>query len=175
MFKKKNLVILVLFVIVIMMSVGFAVLSTTLNINGVSNVKGQTWDIHFANIDIAEGSVIATKEANIVNDKATLVEYEITLEKPGDFYEFTVDAVNDGTLDAKVTSVALSGIEGYEDYLKYEVTYDNDDEIAMNDKLDADTSKKYKVRIEYREDIETPIQEDTTFNLVFAVTYNQAD
>ena len=40
-FKRNNLIILILFIIVISMSVGFAVLSTTLNIKGDTNLKGQ--------------------------------------------------------------------------------------------------------------------------------------
>ena len=55
--KKNNVLIMVLFAITVLMSVGFAVLSTTLNINGTAKVKSQTWDIHFENVNITEGSV----------------------------------------------------------------------------------------------------------------------
>ena len=107
--KKNNVLIMVLLAITVLMSVGFAVLSTTLNINGTAKVKSQTWDIHFENVNITEGSVEAIKEANIANDKATLVEYEIELSKPGDFYEFTVDAVNEGTLDSMIEMPTQDG------------------------------------------------------------------
>ena len=174
MFKKKNLVILVLFVIVIMMSVGFAVLSTTLNINGTAKVKSQTWDIHFENVSITEGSVTAIKEANIANEKATLVEYEIELSKPGDFYEFTVDAVNEGTLDSMIEMVTLSGIEGNENYVSYQATYLSGEEINIGDALNASTSETYKIRIEYKKDIENLPSEDIKVSLVFGVTYSQS-
>ena len=172
--RKNNLLIIILFVITILMSVGFAVLSTTLNINGTAKVKSQTWDIHFENVNITEGSVTAIKEANIANDKATLVEYEIELSKPGDFYEFTVDAVNEGTLDSMIEMVTLSGIEGNEDYVSYQATYLSGEEIKIGDALNASTSETYKIRIEYKKDIENLPSEDIKVSLVFGVTYSQS-
>ena len=172
-FKRNNLIILILFIIVISMSVGFAVLSTTLNIKGDTNLKGQVWNVYLANVKVSEGSIKANKEAIIVNEADTLIEYEIVLEKPGDYYEFTVDAINDGTLDAKIDSIVLSGIEGYENYLIYDVTYADRTNLAIDDKLLANNKATYRIRIEYKKDIENPIANDTKLNLVFAVTYSQ--
>ena len=172
--KKNNVLIMVLLAITVLMSVGFAVLSTTLNINGTAKVKSQTWDIHFENVNITEGSVEAIKEANIANDKATLVEYEIELSKPGDFYEFTVDAVNEGTLDSMIEMVTLSGIEGNENYVSYQATYLSGEEIKIGDALNASTSETYKIRIEYKKDIEDLPSEDIKVSLVFGVTYSQS-
>ena len=59
--KKNNLLIVVLFAIVVLMSVGFAIISTTLNISGQTKIKSQTWDIHFANVVVTDGSVEANK------------------------------------------------------------------------------------------------------------------
>ena len=155
------------------MSVGFAVLSTTLNINGTARVKSQTWDIHFENVNITEGSVEAIKEAIIANEAATLVEYEIELSKPGDFYEFTVDAVNKGSLDAILNSVLLTGVEDNEQYVSYSVTYLDGTEILVGDDLKSNTEKTYKVRVEYKKDIVTLPTDDLNLTLVFGVTYNQ--
>ena len=172
--KKNNVLIMVLLAITVLMSVGFAVLSTTLNINGTAKVKSQTWDIHFENVNITEGSVTAIKEANIANDKATLVEYEVELSKPGDFYEFTVDAVNEGTLDSMIEMITLSGIEGNEDYVSYQATYLSGEEIKIGDALNASASETYKIRIEYKKDIEELPSEDIKVSLVFGVTYSQS-
>ena len=45
------------------------------------------------------------KAAVITPNDTTEVTYEVTLAKPGDFYEFTVDAVNAGTVDAIIDEV----------------------------------------------------------------------
>ena len=169
--KKNNTLIISLLLIVILMSVGFAVISTTLNINGTAKVKASSWDIHFENVVISEGSSEAIKEAVIANEDATLVEYEVELEKPGDFYEFTVDAVNDGTIDALVNLVSLTGADS--EYINYQVTYLNGSNINIGDALAAGVSETYKVRVEYKKDIDNVPNEDIKLSLVFGVTYNQ--
>ena len=169
--QKNNILIVILFAIAVLMSVGFAVLSTTLNINGTAKVKASSWDIHFENVVISEGSSEAIKEAVIANEDATLVEYEVELEKPGDFYEFTVDAVNDGTIDALVNLVSLTGADS--EYINYQVTYLNGSNINIGDALAAGVSETYKVRVEYKKDIDNVPNEDIKLSLVFGVTYNQ--
>ena len=169
--QKNNVLIVILFAIAVFMSVGFAVLSTTLNINGQAKVKASSWDIHFENINITNGSVDATKEAIIANESLTFVEYEVELSKPGDFYEFTVDAVNDGTIDALVNLVTLTGIDSK--YVNYQVTYLNGQNIKIGDALNAGQKETYKVRIEYIKDIGEVPSEDISLTLTFAITYIQ--
>ena len=54
--KKKNLIpILVLLLLGI--SLGYALLSQDLTISGTSKVKGNTWDIHFDNVVVNSNSV----------------------------------------------------------------------------------------------------------------------
>ena len=90
--KKKGFFSLFLFLLVLSVSLGYAYLNTTLQIDGTSQFKRASWDIHFANIQVKSGSVTPTTEATITNP--TTVSFEATLDNPGDFYEYNVDIVN---------------------------------------------------------------------------------
>ena len=102
--KSKNFYILFILIVLFGVSVGYAAMSRALTINGNSEVKQNTWDIHFENVQIKKGSVTATKEPTLENSN-TSVNFSFMLDLPGDYYEFTVDAVNRGTIDAMIDSI----------------------------------------------------------------------
>lgn len=89
--SRTNYIVIALLVLVIGISIGYAALSATLNINGSSTIGKASWDVHFANIIETAGGVTATKAATITSGNATEVTYDVTLAKPGDYYEFEVD------------------------------------------------------------------------------------
>ena len=99
---NRNLLIVV-GVIVLFLTVGYALLSANLSINGTSIINNSNWDIHLENVQVTSGSV-AADEPEIDSDGVT-VTYDVTLSKPGDFYEFTVDAVNGGSIDAMIDTI----------------------------------------------------------------------
>ena len=161
--KKKKYLLLILLLVV---TIGFALLSTTLKINGIAGIKSNRWSIHWDDTSINEtsGSVEATTPANVVDTDKKIVSFEVDFNLPGDFYEFTVDAVNDGTIDGIIDSVKK---EYYEpgatepsevpEYINYTVTYAENGEIPkQGDVLKANGGKiKYKVRVEFKSDSET--------------------
>ncbi len=181
--KKINLKI-VLIVSLLLITIGYASLQANLNINGTSIIANARWDIHFENVQVNNHSVpIETGDsAAIINPSDnTEVLYSISLKQPGDFYEFTVDAVNEGTIDAMIESVSskLNNVEitTLPNHLEYSVAYEDDIAIAPNHLLEAGSSETYKVRIAYKKDInpEDLPSTDETLNLLFTVTYVQAD
>lgn len=172
----KKVVLSLLALLLLTITVGYAALSTTLNINGTSKINNATWDVHFANLIVTSGSVSATKAATI--DSATSIDYNVELIKPGDFYEFTVDVTNTGTIDAKLGDAPiLSGVSAEQDvYTNYTVTYSDDTAIHANDKLAAGATKKLKVRVEFDRENITNSQlptEAQTLDLKFAMNYVQ--
>ena len=176
--KKSNrkFVLLVLALLLFTITVGYAALSTTLNINGTSKINNATWDVHFKNLEVTAGSVSATKAATI-DSGTTAIDYNVELIKPGDFYEFTVDVTNTGTIDAKLGEAPiLSGVSAEQDvYTNYTVTYSDDTAINANDKLAAGATKKLKVRVEFDRNItnsQLPT-EAQTLDLKFAMNYVQ--
>lgn len=184
--KKKRtitMVVVLLLVLLLGISVGYAFLQSTLSISGSSAINNSTWDIHWNNVQITDGSIggaLVTKNATIDSSRTT-VDYQIKLNQPGDFYEFTVDAVNSGTIDGMVGSV-VSKVNGSEitalpSALQYSVKYADGLPINPKQKLVAGATETYKVRVEFKRDIEPsqlPSTEET-YNLNFSVAYQQAD
>lgn len=126
--KKKNLqmgIIGVLAVAVLFMAIGFAAYSQTLNINGDVTVKASKWSIHWdqSSYVLSDDSVPLTSESGLPSLSNTSVSFTCDLDAPGDFVEFSIDAVNDGTIDADLTKITLtSNVDA--PYVNYEVTYD---------------------------------------------------
>lgn len=183
--KRRNHNILAALIILLLgISIGYAALSTTLVINGESTIKKVVWNIHFANVRTEEGSVSINtqngeKAAYIPNSDETRVEYKVVLKQPGDFYEFTVDVVNDGTLDAKISSnPILYGTDEYNKYVKYTTVWNDEPTTSpkAGDVINAGQSRKAKVRIEFNSNIsvEDLPSEDKTLEFTYSMNFVQA-
>ena len=153
---KKLIGVLVLLIMVLTLTVGYSYLSASLNINGTSKIKTTTWDIHFNNINVTTGSVTATEEPTI-DGSGLNITYEVELDTPGEFYEFTVDVVNGGTVDAKLSALpSLSGVSTAQDvYTNYTFTHTDGTAISnlANETLGAGATKTYMVRVEFDDNI----------------------
>ena len=157
--EKKKMIMSLLVLLLLGLGIGYAFLTTDLGINGIANVPSSSWDIHFANIVVNSNSVeiLEGNHAATIGSDPTTVSYNVTLKQPGDFYEFTVDAVNAGTIDGMIESVnsTLNGvaITNLPEYMEYSVTYGDDMPIRPNHLLEAGKTLTYKVRIGYKKDI----------------------
>ena len=180
--KKERGVLLLLVVAVLIMTVGFALYATTLNINGTVNVKGSPWNVHYDTsfgtngVSPTTGSVTATSA--VINTNDTNFAFTVTLEKPGDFYEATLKAYNEGSMPAILKSITLGGVSAAQQaYLSYTVTYDGTPYTAtatgLTDTLAVGAKKDVKVRVEYL----TPSNQadlpstDVTVNVTGALLY----
>ena len=172
--------ILMLFVLIVLgLGLGYASLSTNLNITGTTTLKDNRWNIHLENVQVTTGSVSATTPT--INTNKDTVTYSITLNKLGDFYEFTVDCKNDGSINGMISNIS-SKLNGEElttlpNALSYSLTYSDGVEIANKHLLKAGEKVTYKLRVEYRTDInisDIPSTEQT-LNFSFTITYAQAD
>lgn len=174
--KHTGYMIAILLLLVVGIGIGYAALTTTLNITGTSGIGKVTWDVHFENIAVTPGSVTATKAATI-DSNTTTVTYEVSLASPGQYYEFTVNVKNGGTLPAKLSAAPiLAGVSTEQNvYTNYTVVYSDGSAIKANDTLAAGTSKTLKVRVEYDKNI-TASQLPTTaqtLNLTYSMNYVQ--
>ncbi len=172
---KKGFFSLFLFVVVLSISLGYAYLNTTLQIDGTSQFKKASWDIHFANIQVKEGSVTPTTEATITND--TTVSFEATLDNPGDFYEFNVDVVNEGTMNAKIDSFEILPVLTTEqqNYFNYQVNYVNGNPLQVGDPLLAGDQETLQVVFAYKEldDLTLYPNTDQSFEISVTIHYVQ--
>ncbi len=179
MIKKKNKLMLFLALLLLGITVGYALLSTNLNINGTSTINKPTWDIHFENIVTKSGSVTPATAANITNGGKT-VSYSVTLSIPGDYYEFDVDVKNAGTIDGMIKSITSTAngqpVSNLPSYIEYYVTYSDGVEIQNNHLLAAGTKETYTVHIGFKKDIELEDLpgSNQTYNLSFEFTDIQA-
>ena len=107
------------------------------------------------------------------------MSFSVNLATPGDYYEFTVDVVNGGSIDAMIDSVVKTPELTSEQakYIKYEITYENGESINTNQTIKSGTSTPIKVRVEYRKDISASDLPSTATELSLKLTliYVQSD
>ena len=139
-------------VCVFTLTIAYAALNAVLTIQGTAQVTSADWDIHLANPKVTNGS--ATTNVPQIKTNSTM-DFSTTLNMPGDFYEFTVDVVNAGSIDAMIENVVKNPEldASQKKYLNYEVTYQNGESITTNQTLVHGTTMPIKVRIEYRKDL----------------------
>ena len=154
--KKKNKkiwLLVILFLLLIIGAVSAFLIITKDDKTATQKTKCDT-SIHFANIKEFSSSVTATKKAEIKADDKTKLTYEVTLSKPGDFYQFNVDVVNDGSNDGIVNLIKskMNGklISELPEYLGYSVTYNDGQEIKEKQTLNSEDTKTYTVIITYK-------------------------
>ena len=184
--KKRNFYTILLIIIAVLV-VGYAALSSVLNLfGGLTVVGGNSFNVSWNNIVVNEDSTgIATTPPAITNNDNGIskqVNFEVNLSKPGDFYEFYVDAVNTGTIDAMIGSFDYEKLDANgdpveADFLNCSVSYVDDIQLSSGQLLRSGDTITYKVRVEFITDIsasELPSGE-TAFRFEYVVSYVQAD
>jgi len=174
--KTLYLVLCIAVVSVFTLSIAYAAMETVLEIHGNSEVVASSWDIHLENAQVTSGSVATN--APVISGNSTLA-FDVELNMPGEFYEFTVDVVNVGSIDAMIDSVVKTPelTSAQAKYIKYEITYENGESISAKQTLKKGTSTPIKVRVEYRKDIvasDLP-SSSTELSLKLTLIYVQSD
>ena len=181
---RKQTILFIIILLVMSMGIGYAFLTTTLSIDGTSDIDASSWDVHFENVQVLSGSITGTQvitPATISADGQT-VSYHIKLNQPGDYYSFKIDAVNDGTLNAIIDDVNIK-VNGSENslpaYLKHSLFYDSTHTPFVNvnegDFLFAGQSRTMVFGIEYNSDInpdDLP-DENSSLNISVEIIYSQ--
>ncbi len=159
---SKEHKILLFIVLLLAIGVGYAFLTVNLKINGTASITDGRWNIHFENYQETANSTISPTSGNapvITGDTTTEISYTIDFHEPGDVYEFTIDIVNGGTMDASVISmnknVKIGNLQQatIPDYLNYFVTYSNGDPYTTPHTLAVNGTDSILVRVEFKRDI----------------------
>ena len=159
--KRKNKIILLL-IVLCTLALGYSLITSTLNINGTAGINKNTWNIHWDRTSVEVNNKSTTTNLPTISEDNMTVSYSTILQKPGDFYEFTIDAVNEGTIDGMISIDSLTPVIKNElletidlpKYLKYTVTYSDGVQIEKNHLLKKQTSEKYKIRLEFDKEVE---------------------
>ena len=100
--KKRNIIIGVLCCLLVFMGIGYAILSQTITINGIGNVKGN-WDVEITSITLKSQTGRATEVSSSYTN--TTASFEADLYMPGDSIEYEVTVENKGNIDAVLQSI----------------------------------------------------------------------
>ncbi|CDA80531.1 unknown [Clostridium sp. CAG:594] len=155
--REKALVVVVLLVVIAGLTVAFAALSTTLNINGTAYLDAAKWGIRFENLSIPTkiGSATITGTAKIEEtNSASITGMNVSLSTPGDKVTYTVDLVNKGTINAKIDKIEKTALtEEQQKYLTFKVTDKDGKEVSEGDILQKGETKKLIITIEFIKDL----------------------
>ncbi len=129
--KQKLIIIGALCLVVTLLSIGYAVLSANLRINGTAKVSGEKWSVEFV-----EKQAKTIPKGKATCDIGTIQNTSVTnllakVKVPGDSCTFTIPVENTGTLDASLVDVtnkglalSYSGDQGDIDIISSYITYD---------------------------------------------------
>lgn len=171
-YKRKKYGLLII-VTLLLVSVGYALINTTLKLNGSSKIKQARWNIYFDKVEHESG---VTSTETKIDDKKTTVSFDIDLEKPGDYYQFNVDTVNDGTIDAIIDSTELTGLTNTtKEIIDYDVTYSDGSSVNKCDTLHSGDRKTLLVKVKYFDDVkeEELLENNENLKLKFKINYVQ--
>lgn len=172
--SSRRIIMSVLLVALMLTSVAYAILQTTLNISGTVTKKGGTWDIHFANLGTPVLGGTGTSQSAAIDSNTTNFTFGATLAAPGDSVTYNFDVVNGGSLDAVISSIVFSGInEAKEEDISVSFTYAATGKtVAKNDTLKSGETKALNLVVSY-DNVETLSGSDVALNLSATLIYSQ--
>ncbi|MCR4581213.1 MAG: DUF11 domain-containing protein [Bacilli bacterium] len=149
-----------LFIAVVGISVGFAAMSTSLEIAGTAKVVPATWDIKFTANTFSANGTGAYKTLTPTMTNTAFTGYDVVVTKPGDKGTYTITVKNNGTIDAKVSTVSLGDAlnvtaASSEDEaiiranIDYTVTWADGSQITAGNELAAGESKDILITVQY--------------------------
>lgn len=162
--KTRVIAIAAVFIALIGTTIGFAAFSNTLSIQGTAKVDASKWEIKFSNLQpislVGKAKEVTTPTIN-TND-TTISDYSVELIAPGDKATYTFDVVNDGTFDAKITSINIptptcTGTGANKDQdetnvcsnVTYTLKYSDGTSVSLDDTLKAKETKTMKLELTY--------------------------
>ena len=175
---RKVLYCILSFVLVCVFSltIAYAALSTLLDIDGNAYVTSADWNLYFNNPKVKIGSV--NEDVPVITSPTT-VTFFTTLKLPGDYYEFAIDIVNGGNVDAMIDNIEKIPelTDSQKKYLNYEVTYANGDLLSVKQLVTKKSLVRLKIKLEFRKDVSSDDLPSITenLNLSLKLDYTQSD
>lgn len=174
--KRKNKKIIIL-VLILFISIGFAYLTTNPTLKGVALFRENTWDIYLENVseDTYKADIVDVAE---IEDKTT-INFSVNLQQPGSSYELNVDIVNNGSLDAMLDSFEITNTltEEQKKVIDIKASYSDNIELTKYDLLSNNSSDTIKVIVTYKKDISNSdlLSSDGSVDFSLTLNYVQAD
>ena len=166
-FKKSFLLILILFI-----SIGFAVLTANININSLLSFRQNTFDVHLENPSIYDSTTSLNSTTSLSN--TTSLSFSTTYTKPGEAVDVLFYIVNDGTIDAAISSISTTLTTEQSNYISYRFNYATDNSlVSNNDVIYAGQARKVIGHFEYKYDIDDLVDLDH-FSTTVTINFVQA-
>ena len=144
----KKRVVLIIGIIVLCLLVG----------RGYASSNGSNAQVYYANVRAVGDVIINTADG-------TDIDFQGSLDKPGDFYEIYLDVVNGSNNDVEVANFYCNEDD---DHFEYNFTYLDGSEIKLGDVLKKGESETLKYRVYYKDYL---INSDISFDSSFTVDY----
>ena len=164
--KKRNIIIGALCSLLVFMGIGYAILSQTLNISGIANMRGN-WNVKITNMELLSENKTGRAEEVSHSFTDTTATFEANLYMPGDSIEYRVTVENQGNIDALLKSITPTTTNRSEG-IKF-----SHSEID-NTVLTAGKTITFTMKVEFLEDATSiPNVENVSYNLELVyVQYN---
>ena len=167
--KKRNIVIGSLCCLLVFMGIGYAILTQTLNISGIANMRGN-WNVKITNMKLVEKNKTGKAKEISHSFTDTTATFEADLYMPGDSIEYEVTVTNGGNIDAVLKSITPTTTNKNVNIKFSHSTIDNT-------VLTAGKTISFTMKVEFLEDATTIPNIDTlkySLELVY-VQYNGGD
>ena len=157
--NKRSRITLVILVLVLLISIGYAALTTVLKINSDIRLSKVTFGIHFDNVQPAQHKAIVDTEAYILDEETKKeISFAVSITQLEDYYRFTTDIVNEGSIPGVISSIELQGLtESQKKLINYKLTYTaSGKKLAVGDYFGPHSTKNVTVDVIYElaEDID---------------------
>ena len=154
--KRKNIIIGILMVLVVI-TIGYSVLSSRLTINGTSSITSD-FKVVVTNIEFSTETSRYASNVDFSGIGSTNVTFTANLEKPDAFADYQVTVENIGKIDAYVKDIVINN----PDDQNFKVYYSSD--IGTGDKIPAGESLTFTIGIWWDKAATTIPDENITFS-----------
>lgn len=158
--NKRSIIVVVIFLLLLLVTVGYATITTQLKINGTTTIRKNSWNVYISKIAniTTNGTASITTNPTVTagSTTTTSVNYNVTLNQPGDYYEFEFTVTNGGTLDIVLSKVpSLLGLSTSQaTYVSHTIKNSDGTDVTVNNSvIKSGQSKTYKIRVLYKSDI----------------------
>ena len=153
--KKRNIRSGALCCLLVFMGIGYAILSQTLNISGIANMRGE-WDIKITDISEASRTGKADSGTPTISSSGVSASFEANLWMPGDSITYNITVKNNGNIDAALKELVPSVENGVQ-----QVKFSNN--AVQGKVLRQKESYTFQVSVVFDEDA-TEIPKDSKTN-----------
>ena len=177
--KKNNKIVLIALVLILCISIGYAFLSTVLNVKINVSLNKASFNIHFDNVVLLSEN--STEEIHFTNDDKNEIAVSSSLEHVGDVFKFTTDVINDSIIPGELKSINITGLtETQNKLIDYKIYYTSTGkEVSIGDYLRQNSSKNITMELKYKLDNTITNDDMPTENILFdciiVFNYEHAD